>query len=439
MLEHSSKYFALAVMSMLVTATLMTSHPAYSATTTGIMIPLYTYPGSTWDQVIAAKNAHPSVPIVAIINPNNGPGSAKDSNYASGIQELQSAGVVVIGYVFTQYGSRSSGAITADIDSYKAWYPQINGIFYDEMTNTPGDETYYRNLSNYAKSVGFSFTVGNPGTDTATSYVGTMDNIIIYETGGLPSLSILGGWHTGYDKSNFSLLAYGVGTLNEVFVDSASNYVSYMYITNDSLSNPWDSVTPYFMDLAAALDDGTTPPPNPTPTQPLTVQSADLAGASVSGLWTEISTGGAVVNSGYTPLTYTATSNTQYTVCVSNYQNYVFDHWSDGSTNNCKTVTTTEDTNLKAYYKSPVTLRVRSVGMNGSVINGLWTEISTGNNLVKSGYTTLSYTANAGTLYTVCVSNYQNYVFDHWSDGNTNSCKTVTPTKTTTLTAYYMR
>ena len=351
MIEHSSKYYALALMSMLVTTTLMTSHPAYSATQTGIMIPLYTYPGSTWDQVIAAKNAHPSVPIVDIINPNNGPGGARDTSYASGIQELKAAGVVVIGYVYTQYGSRGSSGITADIDTYKAWYPQLDGIFYDEMTNTPGDETYYRNLSNYAKSVGLSFTVGNPGTDTASSYVGTMDNIIIYETGGLPGLNLLSGWHTGYDKSNFSLLAYGVGTLNTSFVTSASSYVSYMYITNDSLSNPWDSVTPYFMDLAATLDTGIiSPPPPPPNTIPLAVQSVDLSGASISGLWTEISSGGSVVNSGYTPLTYTATSGTQYSVCVSDYDIYVFDHWSDGSTNSCKTVTPTQTTTLTAYY-----------------------------------------------------------------------------------------
>lgn len=353
MIEHSSKqYYALAIMSILVTATLVTSQPIYAATSTGLMIPLYTYPGGTWDQVSEAKAAHPSVPIVAIINPNNGPGGSRDSNYVSGIQNLQSAGVVVIGYVFTQYGSRSTDAVTSDIDTWKALYPQLQGIFFDEMTNTSGDESYYGNLSNYAKSVGFSFTVGNPGTDIASSYVGTMDNIMIYETGGLPSLNVLGGWHTGYDKSNFSYLAYGVPILSDAFVASSANYVSYMYITNDGLSNPWDSVTPYFMDLAAALDDGTTPPPpDPTTTNTITVQSVDLAGNPITGLWTEISAGGILVSSGYTTLAFNGASNTQYQACVSNYQNLVFDHWSDGSTNSCKTITPTKSTTLTAYYR----------------------------------------------------------------------------------------
>ena len=200
------------------------------------------------------------------------------------------------------------------------------------------------------------------------------------------------------------------------------------------------------MNLAATLDTGILPPPPPpTNTVQLTVRSTDSSGASIDGLWTEISAGGSVVNSGYTTLAYTATSGTQYSVCVSNYGNYVFDHWSDGATNICKTVTVTQDTPLKAFYKTStptpttVNLKVRSLALDGSTITGLWTEISSGTKIVKSGYTTLTYSATSGTQYKVCMSNYQNFVFDHWGNGSTNSCKTVTPTQATTLTAYYTR
>ena len=78
-------------------------HPASAASQTGVMVALYTYPDSTWTTVAQAKAAHPSVPVVAIINPNNGPGSSRDANYVSGIQELHAAGVVVLGYDATGY------------------------------------------------------------------------------------------------------------------------------------------------------------------------------------------------------------------------------------------------------------------------------------------------------------------------------------------------
>src|SRR3989441_9171382 len=245
---------------------LLSTHHASAATTTGVLVPLYTYPDSSWDTVTQAKTAHPSVPIVAIINPNNGPGSSKDANYVSGTQTLQSAGVVVIGYVYTGYGSRSTSSIDADINSYKNWYSP-NGIFFDEMSNAAGDENYYSNLSQYAKSQGLTFTVGNPGTDTLSSYIGTVDNIVIYESGGLPSISSPGGWYTSYDKSNFSTLSYGVSTLSQSFLTNESSYVGYTYVTNDNLPNPWDSVPSYFGTLVADLDTGSASPPTATALQ----------------------------------------------------------------------------------------------------------------------------------------------------------------------------
>src|SRR5215510_14169449 len=75
-----------------------------AADVTGIMIPLYTYPtDGTWAAVIQARAAHPKVPILAVINPNSGPGTSKSSDYATGIGNLQTAGVTVIGYVPTGY------------------------------------------------------------------------------------------------------------------------------------------------------------------------------------------------------------------------------------------------------------------------------------------------------------------------------------------------
>jgi hypothetical protein len=409
------------------------SQDVYAAKSTGVMVPLYTYPGSTWDQIIAVKNAYPSVPILAIINPKNGSGSAQDPNYVTGIQSLQSSGIVVLGYVHTNYANRDLNLAMNDTDNYKNWYG-VNGIFFDEMSNIVENKNYYASLNSHAKSIGFSITVGNSGVDTSPSYVGVVDNIVIYDNQGLPTLNFLGDWHTMHDKRNFSLLSYGVQTHDPVFAKKASNYVGYIYMSNGMMPNPWGSLSPYLEDLASSMEDESA----------ISVNSAANSGGALAGLWTDIRSSDVVVKTGFTPDTYWLVPGLQYLMCVGDYEHYLFDHWDDGTTQRCRAITPTQNTTLTAYYQTevitppnPVAITVQSADGTGSPITGLWTTIYSGTTLVKSGYTTLMYTASANTQYSVCVARYQNYIFDHWEDGSTNSCTTITPTQDTTLTAYY--
>jgi hypothetical protein len=230
-----------------------TAPPATSAAAT--IVPLYTSPGhSSWNTVIAAKMAHPTVSVIAIVNPSNGPGSAVSSSYASGIAGLTAAGIKVIGYVATGYTANSSASVKADIDRWRMFYPgQITGIFFDEQSNKAGDVPYYRDLSQYSKAQGLSFTVGNPGTDTAESYVGALDMMLIYESAGVPSIDRLAGWHANHAPSNFGVIPYAT-SMSTTFVRDARRYVQYIYLQNDNLPNPWDSVPSYFSELLAALE-----------------------------------------------------------------------------------------------------------------------------------------------------------------------------------------
>jgi hypothetical protein len=222
---------------------------------TAAVIPLYTAPSDkSWAAVTAAKTAHPKVPVYAVINPANGPGPAADAGYAAGIGKLQLAGVTVVGYVPTGYGARSVAAIEADIDHWKSFYPAIQGIFFDEMSNRLGDELIYKTVSQYTKSKGMTFTVGNPGIDTKPTFVGTTDVVMIYEGSGFPATTMLSGWHTGYPRTSFGLFAYGVATPNHALIKQARPYVGYIYVNSDVLPNPWDSVPSYLSDLLADLE-----------------------------------------------------------------------------------------------------------------------------------------------------------------------------------------
>src|SRR5205814_1549655 len=128
---------------------------------------------------------------------------------------------------------------------WKSFYPTIQGIFFDEQSNSPGAEAFYRQVSQYAKSQGLSFTVGNPGADTGPTYVGIFDADLIYESHGMPGLSALGGWHSGYPREGFGVIPYGAA-LDHAYIKAAKAYVGWIYVTNDNLPNPWDSLPPYF-------------------------------------------------------------------------------------------------------------------------------------------------------------------------------------------------
>ena len=441
MTEKSTRKIVVGVLALLVLVPLALLGGSIKASATsaeGIIIPLYTYPGSTWDSVVTVKNAHPSVPIVAVINPASGPGYSYDNNYATGITKLKSAGVTVLGYVSTSYAGRSLSAVESDIDKYKSWYPNLGGIFFDEQSNVAGNEWFYSSANSYAKSQGFSFTVGNPGANTIPSYLNTVDLVLVYESPGTPDLSGYTSW-MGYNKAHLGMIPFGVGSYPGSWVQSAENTVGWLYVTNDNLPNPWDTVTPFLGNLASAFDTGQGSGGSSGSTT-LSVSTVDSAGNALPGYYTSLQAGSAS-QTGFSPVSFSVAQGNTYTVSVGDFGTYAFDHWQDGSTVRAKTLTVSSQVSLVAYMKNitpkQVPITVTSDSLSGSPVSGLWTTISSGGTVLKTGFTPLTYTANAGTTYQVTVANYQNDVFDHWQDGTKNSAVTVTPSAATTLTAYY--
>jgi hypothetical protein len=458
--------------------------PSYAATTTidsGVVIPLYNYPDSTWTTIAQTAQANPNVPIIAVINPNNGPGSSEDPTYLAGVQSLQAAGVKVLGYVATGYATSSYSALSSVeslANDYKVWY-NVNGIFFDEMSNVATYESYYSTLNSYVKSDGMTYTMGNPGTSVPDSYIGILNNLVIDENQGYPSLSFI--TYPGYPASDFSFIAYGV-SYNAAFVTSAASLVGYMYIDNLSGGNPYSTLSSLFAQTVATLAaiDGTqtssttsstststtsttsTSSTSTAGSSQLTVTSQNSAGATITGFWTVLyDHTGAVSASGYTPITYSLSDGQAYSVEADSYGSCTFSHWQDnGSTADPRSISISSNTNLVAIYdcgtstttsttttttttttsttkQSPISIKVRS-SLAGSLFTGMYVTIqSSSGALLASGYTTFTFRGVSGTTYVVCADNYLTTVFAHWSNGNTNSCQTVTPTSSLTMTAYY--
>lgn len=234
-------------------ALLLAAGCAIGPSRTGLLIPLYVPPGPAWEALARSKAAHPAVPMIAVVNPASGPGAVVAAGYPEAIRALQSRGIRVIGYVATGYGRRPPGKVEKEIDLWRGGYG-VDGIFFDEMSTDPRLRDHYAGLDAHARSRGARLTAGNPGAQTSAVYAGVVDILVLYEGEGTPALPLPGGWPAWLDPGSISILAHGVRTIDRKFLDGARGRVGYLYLTDDRLPNPWDSLPSYFPELASALD-----------------------------------------------------------------------------------------------------------------------------------------------------------------------------------------
>ena len=89
------------------------------------------------------------------------------------------------------YGRVSLSKVESQVSSYKKWYAVNRIFFFDGMAYVTGSERYYSTLNSYVKSLGMTYTMGNPGTTTLKSSIGTLDSIVSYESSGTSSLTIV--------------------------------------------------------------------------------------------------------------------------------------------------------------------------------------------------------------------------------------------------------
>jgi hypothetical protein len=216
-------------------------------------------PSGYWGQFFSA------VPTagLGVINPGSGPGASPSTSYQN-LMSKKPNGVKIIGYVYSDYGSRALSSVQADIDKYYLWYPTVDGIFVDEANNNSCtvELNYYRSLYNYIKGKSASATVVlNPGAATLECYVNSSDILITFES---DFASYSGSWSSGhaweanYPTSRFWHLVHGTssGNMATALNLSRQRRAGWVYVTDDVMINPWDTLASYWSaevaDVAAA-------------------------------------------------------------------------------------------------------------------------------------------------------------------------------------------
>lgn len=252
-----------------VSGSLFLSQPAYAWGTNNqhSLVPAYFYPdwwnpGNKWYSMCDEMNAT-SDGSTAIMNPNSGPGTAVNSDYVNVIQYCEEAGQNVIGYVHTSYGQRDIGLVKDEIDAYYSWYTGddwgIDGIFLDEMSNDSATLSYYEELYEYIHDVGGVYAddvVGNPGIGATTDWqldTPVVDELVIFEGTASTYLNWTPpSWVSNYPASDFSHLIYDAAdstVMAQVCNASKNVKAGWIYVTDDVLPNPWDTLPPYWNDL----------------------------------------------------------------------------------------------------------------------------------------------------------------------------------------------
>ncbi len=234
-----------------------------------VVIPAYIYPStqepnaSYWNKILAdaVRAGKVGFRLAVVVNPSSGDFTTEDPNYTAIIDRLDAAGALVIGYVYSSYGTRPVTTVRTNIEAYRAIYPKVKGIFIDEAQMDSSHFGYYWALRRTVNQNfgGGAFVIGNaPGSQLShTRYRELFDLTIAYENvgGALASFvqqdivryaspSQIGYIVNAVDQiSSTSAQTRACGILKSLrYAPTSTRNAGWWYLTTDSGANAYDTL-----------------------------------------------------------------------------------------------------------------------------------------------------------------------------------------------------
>jgi hypothetical protein len=218
-----------------------------------LWVPAYFYPNGPglreWDRLIASAKV---VPIVAIVNPASGPGDHVDTNFAALLPRARKAGVMLVGYVGTQYTRKPLRRAKAEVDTFLRFYPDIQGFHFDEQSSEANGVDYYAELYRYVHQlIPGALVLTNPGTACASGYASrpASDAICLFERERGFDEFRPPAWTARFPGSKFCLQAHNVATEEQMTRSlrrAAQFKIGYVFVTDDVGPNPYDRLPSYW-------------------------------------------------------------------------------------------------------------------------------------------------------------------------------------------------
>ena len=214
----------------------------------GALVPAYLPPAGLRQLV-----AQPDPTRLVVINPDNGPGSALDPEYADVIDQLRDAGTRVLGYVATGYATRDPEVVRREVARYASWY-KIDDLFVDEVSSDEASLPYYTALSATLRRTN-RLLAFNPGMVPAGGYFGLADIVVTFEgsfaeyrAAQTPAPAPV----NGVPRTRTAHLVFGA-TDDQAIEVAAGKRADYVYATSGTFPNPWSTLASSFTDQQSRL------------------------------------------------------------------------------------------------------------------------------------------------------------------------------------------
>lgn len=245
----------------------------------GLLIPLYIYPGEdpeanrAYRLLTETARSYPTLSVIAIVNPDNGPGRAVDPAYQRGVAYLAEHGVTVAGYVAEGFGERSLRKLRREIRAWSRLYPEVELIFLDETEAYEEESAWkhrgedrYRALSRYTRRAGMNGIVANPGRIVPSFYLtsGHFRIVVVYENNRHPSeaeIRSIEELRTGNEASK-AVLLYGEEIWDSELFRRVAGIAEYLFVNDHTLdvrgggSYPWNYLPENLPTQAEIIHEG---------------------------------------------------------------------------------------------------------------------------------------------------------------------------------------
>lgn len=255
----------------------------FTFTTPGIIIPAYVWPGAWEEDVYAYPQAsvtnwdsdfvsflsvlreYRDVPRVVVMNPASGPGTVACAYYTEAIALLAGADAQVSGYlhVSTAGGVLDVTDALAQIETYRALYPHLDGLFFAMDYSAAITDEDIATIVGDAEDKGFTYLVAHVwdrGSETALPDVDAVlfhhfEVVGIYEGNDYPDDEQLGVGMDGLAQYPANKRAAFVFLQSEYDAAAYTRLLthSWAYISDTLDPATWNVLSPHVNDMLLAL------------------------------------------------------------------------------------------------------------------------------------------------------------------------------------------